>query len=220
MILLKAKHTDGHAFLQAYQGDSLHGGIFIPTRRKLPLGTPVVVDVRFAELRSPILLRGYIAWRRTGANRSQLRAGLGVEFLASEARKREFLVGVAQGSIVDIAQRRHRRLPVEIRIGWRLKSDRDWHIAELEDIGERGAFIRTTDFLPVGTTVILELTAPGGERKLAIEGRIAWTRHTPGEEGIGVEFRCRDSGGARLLQELVRRIERLQAEPRSLLGTS
>jgi hypothetical protein len=61
--------------------------------------------------------------------------------------------------------------------------------------------------------VILDLTAPGGERTLSIEARVAWTRHTPGEEGIGVEFRCRDTGGARLLQEIVRRIERLGTEP-------
>jgi len=213
MNILRAKYLDGHGFLQAYQSDSLHGGVFIPTRKKLPLGAPVVVDVRFAELRSVVLMRGFIAWRRAGKNRSKLRAGLGIEFLASELSKREFLLAVAKGSVIDLAQRRHRRLPVELRVGWRLKSDRSWHIDQLDDIGEGGAFIRTTDFLPLGSQVILEIIAPGGERKISIEGRVAWTRHTPNEEGIGVEFRCRDSGGARLLQELVRRIERLEREP-------
>ena len=159
------------------------------------------------------MMRAYIAWRRAGKNRSKLRAGLGVEFLASEIKKREFLLGVAGGQIVDLAQRRHRRLPVQVHVGWRLKSDRSWHLDQLEDIGSGGAFIRTTNFLSVGSPVILEITAPGGERTLSIEARVAWTRHTPGEEGIGVEFRCRDTGGARLLQEIVRRIERLGTEP-------
>jgi Tfp pilus assembly protein PilZ len=218
MNIIKAKFQDGRSFLQAYLKDSLHGGIFVATRRPLGLGTPIVVDIQFGELRSAVLMRGFIAWRRAGKNRSKLRSGLGVEFLASEEKKRAFLVGVARGEIVDLAQRRHRRLPVEVCVGWRLKADRSWHIDHLEDIGSGGAFIRTTTFLPIGSPVILEITAPGGERTISIEGRVAWTRHTPGEEGIGVEFRCRDSGGARLLQELVRRLERLQAETATVVA--
>jgi Tfp pilus assembly protein PilZ len=212
MNILRAKYSDGRSFLQAYQTESLRGGLFIPTRKKLPLGSAVVVDVRFAELRSVVLVRGFIAWRRAGKNRSKLRAGLGVEFLASETRKCEFLRAVAEGGIIDLAQRRHRRLPVDLKVGWREKSDRTWQMSVLEDIGEGGAFIRTTQFLPIGSSVILEIAAPGGERKIPIEGRVTWTLHTPNEEGIGVEFRCRDSGGARLLQELVRRIERLEEQ--------
>jgi Tfp pilus assembly protein PilZ len=218
MNLIKAKYPDGDAFLQAYLKDSLHGGVFVATRRPFPLGSPIVVDIRFGELRSAVLMRGFIAWRRAGNHRSKLRSGLGIEFLASEEQKRSFLVGVARGEIVDLAQRRHRRLPVDVRVGWRLKADRSWHIDELEDIGSGGAFIRTTTFLPVGSPVILEITAPGGLRTISIEGRIAWTRHTPGAEGIGVEFRCRDGGGTRLLQELVRRLERLQGEASTAAG--
>lgn len=218
MNIIKAKYTDGTAFLRAYQSDFLHGGLFIPTRKKLPLGIPVIVDVRFSELRSSVLMRGFVAWRRAGKNRSKLRAGLGIEFLASESRKNNYLLEVARGTVVDIMQRRRRRLPVELHVGWRQKTDRSWHINQLEDIGEGGAFIRTTNFLPLGSTIILEIAAPGGERKIPIEGRVAWTRHTPGEEGLGVEFRCRDSGGVRLIQELIRRIERLDIREASILA--
>lgn len=210
MIILKAKYTDGRGFLRHYQNNFPGGGVFIPTRKKYELGSSVVVDVRFPELRSKVLVRGIIAWRRAGKRRTKLRAGVGVEFLTAENKKRDFLLGVAEGQIVDLTQRRHRRLPVEIRVDWREKSDRSWHIASVEDIGEGGAFIRTTDFLPVGTSVILEITAPGGERKIPIEANVVWTRHTPDEEGMGVEFRCRDLGGSRLLKELVRRIERYE----------
>lgn len=210
MNIIKAKYRDGQAFLRAYQENFLHGGIFVPTRKKIELGTSVVADVRFPDLRNTLMIRGIIAWRRAGKRRTKLRAGLGLEFLASESKKRDFLVGVANGQIVDIIQRRHRRLPVEIRVDWRGKSDRSWQISSVEDIGEGGAFIRTTSFQPVGSSVILEITAPGGERKIPIEGVIAWTCHTPDEEGMGVEFRCRDLGGARRLKELVRRIERME----------
>ena len=46
----------------------------------------------------------------------------------------------------------------------------------------------------------------------AIAGKVAWTRHTTGEEGLGVEFKTRDAGGTRRLKELVRRLELLEAE--------
>lgn len=210
MNIIKAKYRDGHAFLDAYQENFLHGGIFVPTRKKIELGTSVVADVRFPDLRNTLMIKGIIAWRRAGKRRTKLRAGLGLEFLAAESKKRDFLLGVANGQIVDIIQRRHRRLPVEIRVDWRGKSDRSWQISSVEDIGEGGAFIRTTSFQPVGSSVILEITAPGGERKIPIEGVIAWTCHTPDQEGMGVEFRCRDLGGARRLKELVRRIARME----------
>ena len=53
-------------------------------------------------------------------------------------------------------------------------------------------------------------------RPLEIAGRVAWTRHTEGEEGIGVEFKARDAGGTRRLKELVRRLEMLEAENQAL----
>lgn len=210
MNILRAKYSDRESFLRSFQASFPGGGLFVPTRRQHELGTPVVVDVRFPELRSKVLVRGVIAWRRSGKRRTKLRGGIGVEFLLAESRKVEFLLAVARNEIVDLTQRRHRRLPVEIRVDWREKSDRYWHISSVEDIGEGGAFIRTTTFQPVGTSVILEITAPGGENKIALEALVSWTRHTPGEEGMGVEFRCRDLGGSRLIKELVRRIERFE----------
>ena len=103
-------------------------------------------------------------------------------------------------------------MPVDVEIEWREKDDRSRFRAQLEDIGEGGAFVRTTDFRPVGSEVLLELTPPGSTRTVALQGRVAWTCHTEGEEGMGIEFRCRDVGGARRLKELVRRIETDQFE--------
>jgi Tfp pilus assembly protein PilZ len=214
MELIRAKYPDGRALLRCYQTDMPHGGLFIPTRKKLEVGSQLVVDPRFPELRTPVLLKSLLTWRRAGSRSANLRAGLCVELMASEHRKRDFLLGVARGEIIDLAHRRHRRLPVEIQVEWHEKSGRSTYVSTLDDVGEGGAFVRTTDFVPVGSGVILELTPPGGLRKLPIEGRVAWTRHTPGEEGIGVAFRCRDLGGARLLRELIHRIEERHEPPR------
>lgn len=208
MLVIKAKYATAGALLEAYQHQFLHGGLFVPTRLDPPLGSRVLLDVRLPEIRGNMMLRGSLAWRRPARQGSRLRGGIGVEFLPSEARRRDYLLGVARGEIVDISQRRYRRLPVSLPVDWRAKDGSTNRLtSQLEDIGERGAFIRSSEFLPLGSDVIVEITPPGGEVPMAIQGRVAWTHHSPGEEGFGVNFRCRDAGGARRLRELVRRIE-------------
>jgi len=52
-----------------------------------------------------------------------------------------------------------------------------------------------------------ELLLAVDDPPLDIEARVAWRRADPGNEGLGIEFRCRDTGGLRRLKELVRRLE-------------
>lgn len=206
MQIVRAKYSSAAAFLAAYQAQFSCGGLFVPSRNHPPLGAQIVLDVRFPPLRSKVLVRGTVSWRRVGSRqRTKLRPGIGVEFHGDERRKRDFLLAVARGDVVDLVQRRHRRLPVELAVSWRPKELRASYESQLDDIGEGGAFIRTTEFMPVGSSVILEITAPGSSAAVELEARVAWTEHTPGGEGMGVEFRCRDAGGTRRLRELVRR---------------
>ena len=115
MTLIKTRYRSSEAFLDAYQQQFLHGGWFVPTRRVYTLGSEVVLDVRFPELRSRILLRGYVAWRRParhvqdGNRQTRLRAGIGVELHPSERRARDYLLAIARGDVIDLTQRRHRR---------------------------------------------------------------------------------------------------------------
>ena len=212
MRILKARYPSGEDFLRHYQPSLPGGGIFYPTREALKLGDPVVVEVRFPGLSNKQMVRGFVAWRRAGKHRTKLRAGLGVEFHPAEARRRDFLIAVAKGEIVEMVTRRHRRLPVQLVANWRVVFDRETRHSHVEDIGPGGAFLRTTDFFPPGTEIVLDVTPPGSLRPLEIAGRVAWTRHTEGEEGIGIEFKARDAGGTRRLKELVRRLEILEAE--------
>jgi Tfp pilus assembly protein PilZ len=207
MIIIRAKYPDAKSFLDSYLANYRYGGAFFPTRRRIPVGYPVIMDVRFPELRSKVLLRGIITWRRSGKRLEKIRAGLGIEFLGSEIRKRDFVLEVARGTRVDQAHRRHRRLPVDISVDWKEKTGRSWNSATLDDFGPGGTFIKTTHCLPVGTPVLLELMAPGGQRKIPIQGDVAWIRNIPGDEGMGIAFRCRDLGGSRLIKELIRRLE-------------
>jgi Tfp pilus assembly protein PilZ len=212
MRILRAKYRSGEEFLRHYQPSLPGGGIFYPTREALPVGEQILVEVRFPELSNKQMVRAFVAWRRAGKHRTKLRAGLGLEFLSAESKRRDFLVAAAKGEIVDMTTRRHRRLPVTLVADWRVALDRKTHHSHLEDIGPGGAFLRTTEFLPPGAEIVLDVTPPGSLRPLEIAGRVAWTRHTVGEEGIGIEFRTRDAGGTRRLKELVRRLELLEAE--------
>jgi len=212
MRILRARYRSGEELLRHYQPSLPGGGVFFPTREAIPLGTPVIVEIRFPGLCNKQLLRGFVAWRRAGKHRTKLRAGLGIEFLAAEAKRRDFVIAVAKGEIVEMITRRHRRLPVQLVADWRVVCDRDTHHSHVEDIGPGGAFLRTTEFLPPGTEIVLDVTPPGSLRPLEIAAKVCWTRHTEGEEGIGVEFKARDAGGTRRLKELVRRLEILEAE--------
>jgi Tfp pilus assembly protein PilZ len=208
MRILKARYRNTGEFLAHLQSSFASGGIFYPTREPIPVGENVVVEVRFPELTDRQLLRGFVAWRRPARHRQKIRAGVGIEFLPTEKSKVDFLTQLAKGELErPVAPRRHRRLPVELGVSWRVKEERANFSSKLDDIGAGGAFIRTTESPTPGTPLVLEVLPPGAAVPLSIEGRVAWARQEPGSEGFGVEFRCRDTGGLRRLKELVRRLE-------------
>jgi Tfp pilus assembly protein PilZ len=212
MRILKARYRTSDEFLEHYLPTLPGGGVFYPTREQIPVGTDLIVEVRYPELVNRQMMRVFVAWRRAGRHRTGLRAGLGLEFQQAETRRRDFLLAVAHGEVHDLTTRRHRRLPITLIADWRVALDRETHSSSVEDIGPGGAFLRTTEFLPPGTEIVLDITPPGSLRPLEIAGKVAWTRHTVGEEGLGVEFKTRDAGGTRRLKELVRRLEMLEAE--------
>jgi Tfp pilus assembly protein PilZ len=175
------------------------------------VGELVLAEVRFPELGDRLLVRSFVAWRRSARVREGTPAGVGVEFLASESQKRDFLLAAAKGEIPRVVPRNHRRIPVSLPVEWQVREERARQVGVVEDIGPGGAFLRTAEHRPVGTAVVVEITPPGGAAPLAVEGRVVWARTEPGHEGFGVEFRCRDTGGLRRLKEMCRRLERLDA---------
>ncbi len=214
MRILIARYRTTEDFLDRYLSSFDCGGVFFPTREAMPLGEYLLVDVRLPNLRDQLLIRGMVAWRRPGRRRTGVRAGVGIEFLASEAPKKDFALSLCNMDTADLhGQRRYRRLPTEITVDWRIPETTTRRLSQLDDIGPGGAFIRTRDAQPLGTSVVIEVVPPGSTAPLAIEGRVAWCCDKPGSEGLGVQFRWRDSGGLRRLKELVRRIEAV--EPRN-----
>jgi Tfp pilus assembly protein PilZ len=212
MRVLRARYRTGEEFLRHYQPAFLTGGLFFPTREVLPVGEQVVVEVRFPQLCNKTMIRGQVAWCRGGKHRAKIRAGLGIEFQPTESHRRDFLLAAAKGQGRAVVVRRHRRLPVMLSAGWRRTHEREVHKSQVEDIGPGGAFLRASERLPLGTDIVIDVVPPGSVRAIEIACRVAWARQVPGEDGFGVEFRCRDAGGARRLKELVRRLEEMEEQ--------
>jgi len=211
MRILRARYRSGDDFLRHYQPSFPDGGIFFPTREALDVGLPVLVEVRLPPIPQKLMIRGVVAWRRAGRHRTKLRAGLGVEFHAGDAVRRDFLLQAARGEIdAEVVLRRFARLPVELPVEWHVSADRGSFKGCIQDIGPGGAFVRSEHEVDPGTEVVISVVPPGGVLPLSIAARVAWARRTTGDEGFGVEFRCRDAGGARRLKELVRRLEKAE----------
>lgn len=215
MEILLTRFRSGADFLARYEPSFAYGGLFVPTRRKLATCQRIVLDVRMPELRDDLLVRGAVAWSRRGKRMSGMRAGLAVEFLASERHKHDYLLQLARGRGREITQRRHRRLPVNLQCAWRALESPERIPCTVTDIGPGGAFIETRGYDPDDAPIILELTPPGSSLVQAIEARVVWRRQNASPNaagnasgvGVGVEFRCRDFVGKQRLRELVRRLE-------------
>jgi Tfp pilus assembly protein PilZ len=210
MTTLKVHFASGEPFLDHYLGDLPNGGLFFPTRRALAIGESVVVSIRLGKRRSPMLLRGSVVWRRPGKHRTKTKAGIGIEFLPSEAQTRDYLIAVARGDSAEMVARRHQRLPVELPVTWQISGELQDNVGVLRDIGRGGAFVRTDStgtFVLHETDVVLKVAPPGAEIAMPLSARVCWIGQPGGEAGFGVEWKARDAGGNRRIKELVRRIE-------------
>jgi Tfp pilus assembly protein PilZ len=213
MTILKAHFANGAAFLEHYLPELANGGVFFPTRKPLAIAEPVVVSIRLGKRRSPTLVRGQVVWRRPGKHSTKTKAGIGIEFLATETQTREYLVSVARGDSTEMMSRRHQRLPVELPVLWQVPGALQDNAGILRDIGRGGAFVKTEEPLPDYEDVVLKVSPPGAEVAMPLSARVAWKGHPGGEHGFGVEWKARDAGGNRRIKELVRRIEAIGVEP-------
>ena len=212
MNILKANFRSREGFLDRYEATSPTGGLFIPTRKALAIGQPVIVSVRLGSRGSPVLLRGTVAWRRPGKHRTKTKAGIGVEFQASEGATRDYLLRVARGDEVATSARRHQRLPLDLPVVWHIPGTRQENTGVLRDIGRGGAFVMTAQPIMGQTDIVLKVAPPGAEVATPVSARIAWIAiGKSGEPGFGVAWKARDAGGGRRIKELVKRMERLGA---------
>ncbi len=216
MNIVKAHLRSVTEFLERYLPELPTGGLFVPTRRLATIGESVVLSLRLGPRGNTVLMRGTVAWRRPGKHRTKTQAGIGIEFLESETKTRDYLLSVARGEAMVMSARRYQRLPLDLPVLWQVPGARQENIGVLRDIGRGGAFVMTEQRLDGETDVVLKMAPPGAEVAMPVSARIAWIKPDKSSEpGFGVAWRARDAGGGRRIKELVRRMERLAgaAEP-------
>jgi Tfp pilus assembly protein PilZ len=193
-------------FAALYQSNFPDGGVFYPTRKKLPVGRVVTLKVRLGRRQPPLLVFGRIAWRRPGRHLEKIRAGVGVELLPSERPKSDYLLQLARSGEAVKSRRRHERVPVDLAVSWRHEGASEGLSGRLRDVGRGGAFVQTEEPVRGDDQLVVEIAPPGAEVPMAFTARVAWTGKVGDEPGFGIEWRARDAGGGRRIRELVRRI--------------
>jgi Tfp pilus assembly protein PilZ len=193
-------------FAALFQADFPDGGVFYPTRKKLPVGRIVTLKVRLGRRQPPLLVFGRIAWRRPGRHLEKIRAGVGVELLPSERAKSDYLLQLARSGEAVKSRRRHERVPVDLAVSWRHEGASEGLRGRLRDVGRGGAFVQSAEQVRGDDQLVVEIAPPGAEVPMAFTARVAWTGKVGDEAGFGIEWRARDAGGGRRIRELVRRI--------------
>ena len=202
MRILKARFRSTRDFLEAFQEDLPHGGLFCPTTQALEKKEEVVVEVHFPKLPNKMMLRGTVVWWRSALPRLRVRAGALVAFPEEEQGKTSFILKAADGQITEAIKRRHPRIPVMVPVQWRHSDSTQLQESELLDISVGGALLVTGERLEVDSEIILELTIPGGASAMSIAAKVTHD----GPMGMGVRFLYRDGGGSQRLREVVRRL--------------
>ena len=202
MRILKTRFRGTREFLEAFQEDLPHGGLFCPTTQSMDKDEEVVVEVHFPDLPNKMMLRGSVVWWRSALPRLRIRAGALVAFPEEEQGKMEFILAAADGQITEAIKRRHPRIPVMVPVQWRPSDSTRLRKSELLDISVGGSLLVTGEHLKVGSEIILELTIPGGATSMSIAAKVTHE----GPLGVGVRFLYRDGGGSQRLREVVRRL--------------
>lgn len=184
------------------------GGLFIPGALDVDVGDAVDVELQFTEEHVRFHIRARVKWKRAESGRRALPPGVGIAFLASEARTQAQILRFAEGkeSVHHVARDRRWSLGVEVRL---VDAQQGETNGVTDDISEGGCFVLTGAPLAVGARVELKLKAPGTLFGwLTLPGYVAWRRQEPGRDGVGVEFEF-DSARKR---EKVKRIVHLLKE--------
>jgi Tfp pilus assembly protein PilZ len=202
--ILRVRCQSAEEFRSLYQADQPDGGLFCPTTKELPHGTPVVVELVCKVLPNRVLIRGTVVSWRPALPRLRVRAGAVVKFAAEEAQKRDFVLETLGGKRTPTPRRKHTRIPIALPAKIRVGAEPDGVAADLREISVSGALLAASVQPPLGTEVVLELIPPGGMKPMDISGRVLY--HA-GPDQTGIKFLFREGGGSRRLRELVRRFK-------------
>lgn len=127
-----------------------------------------------------------------------------VAFARAQAPRIRYLRHVLAGRR-SASARRHRRIPVDLEVHWRIGRAR--YASRLTDLSRGGAFIVSRCLPRIGDEVEVEILADP-PKALAFDAVVSWIRAQGTHAGFGVNFKLTDREAAAALTEVVRRQER------------
>ncbi len=160
--------------------------LFVFTGRRFALAEGVTVIVEFPSKKRSFRLRGKVIASRRGSKNPPFPAGVEVEFGSDQRRILQMVFDCAEGKSVDFVDRKSRRVPCSVEVGY--STDAGFVREFAEDISEGGTFIRTRRKLPVGTEMECKLKPPGYLLGVKLRCRVAWVADGGSPRGMGVEF--------------------------------
>ncbi|MBN1960781.1 MAG: PilZ domain-containing protein [Deltaproteobacteria bacterium] len=172
------------AFLHAYYERDASAGVWVPGNNDFNLGTQVDIEIAFAEEQLVLHSRGVVRSKRLH-DHANLRAGIGVEFLASENKTRELILAFAKGE-KELARRKSRRLPIVIDVEVTLLKGNK-HNCTTENICREGVLVANIGPLPIDSVVKLALKPPGYKNPLFIDAKVRWNRDDD-KPAVGFNF--------------------------------
>jgi Tfp pilus assembly protein PilZ len=202
MRVIRVRIRTREEFLEAFSEDVPTGALFCPTTVELEVDQRVVVELSYPDLPNKMMLAGSVRSWRGAIPRLRVRAGAFIVFEQAERLKLNFVLDVISGQRKGGVRRKHARIPVELPVNWRLASTSLEHKGYLREISVGGAQLVTKQDLQLDAELVIEFTAPGGSRPIAISSKVAYETPT----GYGLRFVYRDGGGSRRLKEMVRRL--------------
>ena len=181
---VKIKLKNGPDFLTYYFHDGNIGGMLVPGRSDLQLGSSINIELYTLAENQVFSIRGQVKWRRL-RDEAKLRAGAGVEFLDSERKARDTLLEFANGRAISIHRRKSARLPAIIEVDYAAGSV---FLTDVTDnVSKGGAFLLTRSPPPLGTILKVRLRPPGYRHGVTIDAEVIWRRESE-RPGVGVRF--------------------------------
>lgn len=97
------------------------------------------------------------------------------------------------------------RKTIEVEIG--VYSDSNFYTGFTEDISEGGLFAATYDLVPIGSTIDVEFSLPGGHQ-VRVGGEVRWLRDPIEDDsgappGMGIRFTDVDSHAHEAISEFI-----------------
>lgn len=178
-LRIEKKNDWSHYFHSNVSG----GGLFCPTNSPPDVGTPVRIEVAFAE-GPKIFVRGTATWRRTKLNDPRTRAGVGVQLHASENNKIDYLRAWVEGKVDE--KRGLRRLPLKLRTSY--EGEKGRHINFTHDLNEEGLFLRSRELLKPQTKIEITIFAPGEKKGLPLDGIVSRVVEDQHLRGMGIKL--------------------------------